>query len=256
MTAAEGPSADFTRRIHPEKGLDSSSKLDGTVRFYSFVRAAMLRTEARQVLDFGAGRGAFWSLNDGEHGSLLHRHLQDLRFGGAEVTAADIDPVVLTHPCSNRQVVLRPGEPLQFADESFDVIVSDVTFEHVEEPALVARELLRVLRPGGYICARTPNKWGYVKFITSLIPNRAHVALLKFIQPDRRAEDVFPTKYRLNSVSEIRRHFAGCEVFHYFDSAEPSYYFGNEIVYRLMLAVHRVMPDFMATSLCVFIRKR
>lgn len=250
------PAGDFTRRIHAEKNIDNTSKLDGTVRFYALVRAVMLRTKARRVLDFGAGRGSFWHLNSEAEGSLLHRHLQDLRFEGAEVTAADVDPVVLTHPCSQNQMVLKPGEPLPFEDEAFDVIVSDVTFEHIDDPESVAGELLRVLRPGGYLCARTPNKFGYVKVITSMVPNRLHVRFLRRIQPDRLAEDVFPTRYKLNSVADIRRHFPGCDVHHYFDSAEPSYYFGNEIVYRLMLLVHRMMPDALATSLCVFIRKR
>lgn len=249
-------SSDFTLRIHPEKNIDNSSKLDGTVRFYSMVRAAMLRTGARQVLDFGAGRGAFWHLSERPDGSLLHRHLQDLRFDGAEVTAADVDPVVLSHPASHRQAVLTPGQPLPFADEAFDLIVSDVTFEHIDDPDPLARELLRVLKPGGYICARTPNKFGYVKIITAMIPNRDHVRFLRRIQPDRLAEDVFPTRYKLNSVADIRRHFQGCEVYHYFDSAEPSYYFGNPLIYRLFLLFHRLLPDALGTSLCLFIRKR
>lgn len=247
---------DFTLRIHPEKNIDNSSKLDGTVRFYNLVRAAMLRTRARQVLDFGAGRGAFWHLSQEPDGSLLHRHLQDLRFEGAEVTAADVDPVVLGHPASHRQVVITPGEPLPFADEAFDVIVSDVTFEHIDDPGPVAGELLRVLKPGGYICARTPNKFGYVKIITAMIPNRSHVRLLRRIQPTRKAEDVFPTRYKLNSVADVRKHFPGCDIYHYQDSAEPSYYFGNSIIYWLFLIVHRLLPDVFGTSLCLFIRKR
>ncbi len=247
---------DFTYEIHPEKNIDNSSKLDGTVRFYSLVRAAMLRTDARQVLDFGAGRGAFWRLSGQPGGSLLRRHLQDLRFGGAEVTAADVDPVVATHPCSHRQVVIQVGSALPFADGAFDVIVSDVTFEHVDDPQFVASELLRVLRPGGYICARTPNKFGYVKVVTSMIPNAQHARFLRRIQPDRLAEDVFPTRYKMNSLADIRQLFSGCEVFHYYDSAEPSYYFGNKILYRIFLAIHRILPDVLATSMCVFIRKR
>jgi SAM-dependent methyltransferase len=215
----------------------------------------MLRTRARRVLDFGAGRGAFWHLNTEADGSLLRRHLQDLRFEGAEVTAGDVDPVVLSHPCSHHQVVIDLTGGLPFKDGQFDVIVSDVTFEHVDNPEHVASELLRVLRPGGYICARTPNRRGYVKIITSMIPNRLHVRFLRRIQPERQAEDVFPTRYKLNSLADIRRHFPGCDIHHYFDSAEPSYYFGREAIYRLFLAFHRLLPDAFATSLCVFIRK-
>ncbi|MEO8112747.1 MAG: class I SAM-dependent methyltransferase [Phenylobacterium sp.] len=247
---------DFTYAIHSEKNIDNSSKLDGTVRFYAFVRSIMLRGKAREVLDFGAGRGAFWYLNTEQDGSLLRRHLQDLRFEGATVTACDVDPVVLTHPCSHQQVVLEMGKALPFPDAAFDLIISDVTFEHIEDPEQVAGELLRVLRPGGYICARTPNKFGYVKLLTSLVPNSRHVALLKRVQPDRAAEDVFPTRYRLNSVNDARRHFRGCDIYHYTDSSEPSYYFGNSIFYRALLLFHKLLPDCFATSICFFIRKR
>lgn len=254
--AAAPVAADFTHRVHPEKNLDNSSKYDGTVRFYSLVRAAMLRTKARHVLDYGAGRGVFWSLNDQAAGSLLRKHLQDLRFEGAEVTAADVDPIVLTHPCSQAQVVVSPGEPLPFEDGAFDVIVSDVTFEHIDDPEHVASELLRVLRPDGYICARTPNKLGYVKLLTAMVPNRLHVRFLRSIQPERLGEDVFPTRYKMNSVKDLKRYFRDCDIYHYFDSAEPSYYFGNSVFYRVVLLVHRILPDMFATSLCVFIRKR
>src|SRR5689334_4258481 len=50
---------DFRERIHPEFRLDGFTKLDGTITFYSCIRALMLRTESKEVLDFGAGRGQF-----------------------------------------------------------------------------------------------------------------------------------------------------------------------------------------------------
>ena len=194
----------FLDRIHPERGVGGFTKLSGTVLFYNFVKAAMARTGATKVLDFGAGRGG-----------TLHtemawvRQLQDLRQLGAQVCAADIDPVVRQHPASDEQVVLERDGPLPFADESFDVIVSDWTFEHVEKPAEIAAELLRILRPGGYVCARTTNRYGYIKLAASLVPNGLHTKVLESVQPDRKPEDVFPTVYKMNSVSQIRRLFPG-----------------------------------------------
>lgn len=243
---------DFTSRTHSEKNVDGFTALDGTVRFYNFVKAAMLGDSgAREVLDFGAGRGGFWH----DDPSAYRRELRDLRSAGATVTACDVDAVVLTHPCSHRQVVISPSEPLPFADGAFDVIVSDMTFEHIEESARIASELLRILKPGGYICARTPNRFGYVRVMASLIPNRLHVAALKRVQPNRKAEDVFPTFYQLNSPSQARRAFAGCDVFHFFDNAEPAYFFSSRSLYAAMLVVHKLMPAFLATGVCFFIRK-
>ena len=242
---------DFTFRRHPEKNIDGFTALDGTVGFYAFVKAAMLRTRAREVLDFGAGRGAFWH----DDTSLYRRHMHDLRTTGATVTACDVDEVVLTHPCSHSQVVIKPDAPLPFPDATFDVIVSDMTFEHIEAPARVGAELLRVLKPGGYICARTPSRTGYVRLVSGLIPNWLHVAALKRIQPGRKAEDVFPIYYRLNSPAQVRAAFPGCEVYHYYHSAEPAYYFGRKSLYAMLQAFHKLMPAKMATAVCFFIRE-
>lgn len=240
----------FLDRIHPERGLAGFTKLDGTVRFYNFVKAAMARSDAKKVLDLGAGRGG-----------PLHtevrwrRDLQDLRQLGAEVWAADVDAAVLQHPASDHQVVLKMGAALPFPDDHFDLIVSDWTFEHVDGPEHVAAELLRVVRPGGYICARTSNKYGYLRLAASAVPNRLHTKVLDYVQPDRRHEDVFPTVYKMNSVTQVRRLFPGCEVFWYRDNSEPAYYFGKAVLYRLFSALHWLLPDVFSVSICFFIRK-
>ena len=245
----------FLNVIHPEALIDGFTKLDGTVTFYSFVKAAMLQLDAKNILDFGAGRGAFWESNTKKHGSLWRRHLQDLRFNDAHVIACDIDPVVKNHPCSHEQIIIQKDLKLPFEDEKFDLIVSDVTFEHIEHPEIVSRELQRVLRKGGYICVRTPNATGYVKIFTQLTPNKLHSKFLKYIQPNRREEDIFPTAYKMNTVSSIKKLFPNCAIYFYRDYAEPAYFFGSEVIYRILLFFHKVLPDYFGTSLCVFIKK-
>lgn len=245
----------FLSRFHPELAIDNFSHLDGTILFYSFAKATMLRTGARRVMDFGAGRGQRLQ-EAGQPGSSMFKvRLMDLRSEGAEVWACDVDPVVTSHPASHHQIVIGQDGMLPFEDDFFDVIVSDVTFEHVEDAQGVARELTRVVRPGGYICARTPNKYGYVALATRLVPNRWHVPFLRRVAPIKQAQDVFPTRFRMNSVREIRRLFAGCEVMFYRESASPSYHFGSGLIYALLLGLHKLLPNSLATSLCVFIRK-
>jgi len=241
----------LTCRWHPEKGIDSFSKLDGTVRFYNFVKAILLKVNAKDILDFGAGRGEFWF----DEKSNYRRYLRDLRTYGANVTACDIDDAVRSHPCSHRQIVIRSGERLPFEDEAFDVIVSDMTFEHLEDVDHVARELLRILKFGGYICARTPNRFGYPRIISSLIPNRLHARVLRYIQPDRRREDIFPTFYRVNSPAQARRAFKDCVIYHYYDSSEPAYFFGSNVLYGALMLVHAILPPRLSTSVCFFIHK-
>lgn len=240
----------FLDRIHPERGVAGFTKRDGTLLFYNFVKAVICKVGARRVLDFGAGRGGPL------HTSILwRREVQDLRQFGAEVWAADVDPVVGTHPASHHQVVLHIGQPLPFEDEFFDVIVSDWTFEHIDDPEQVARELQRILKPGGYICARTVNRHGYIRLATGLVPNRLHARALGRIQPNREVHDIFPTVYKMNTVSAIRRLFPECEVRWYRDKAQPAYFFNNALVYRLFRVVHWALPDAWAPTICFFIRK-
>ena len=242
--------AGVQNRIHPERGATGFTKLDGTIKFYSFVKAIIRDHGARRVMDFGAGRGAFFSTE-----SAWRRELQDLRQYGAQVWACDIKDAVTSHPCSDHQMVTTSGEKLPFDDEFFDLVVADFTFEHITDPSFTASELVRVLRTGGMICARTPNRYGYVKIFTQLVPNSMHARFLRLIQPDRRAEDVFPTAYKLNSVRQVERYFQNCSIYWYRDSAEPAYFFGNSILYRFCLLIHKFIPDVMATSICFFIRK-
>ncbi len=239
-------------KIHPEYNIDSFTKNDATVLFFNFVRALIGKTESNpKVLDFGAGRGSFHYSKSSSYSAQLH----NLQTTGAEVWAADVDEIVTTHPCSDHQVVLKIGEPLPFDDNTFDVIVSDFVFEHLDAPKEIAKELLRITKPNGWICARTPNKWGYVTFASRLIPNSLHAKLLKKIQPGRHESDVFPTVYKLNSPNDIRQHFPSCTVQWFYHSGDPSYHFGSGIMYRALLLLHRLLPPKFATCAFFFIQK-
>lgn len=50
--------------------------------------------------------------------------------------------------------IIGVGERLPFKDNSFDAVVSIAVLEHVKDPFLCAREIIRVLKPGGelYCC--------------------------------------------------------------------------------------------------------
>src|SRR6516225_6909042 len=88
--------------------------------------------------------------------------LRNLRGKVREVIGANIDSIVTTNPSLDRAIVLEPDGGIPLADRCVRMVVSDFTFEHIENPAYVARELDRILAPGGWICARTPNRNDYV----------------------------------------------------------------------------------------------
>jgi SAM-dependent methyltransferase len=52
--------------------------------------------------------------------------------------------------------VLGVGQMLPFADGSFDVVFSFAVLEHVRDPFLCAKELVRVLKPGGRLFGAVP----------------------------------------------------------------------------------------------------
>jgi SAM-dependent methyltransferase len=48
------------------------------------------------------------------------------------------------------------GEILPFKDETFDAVISSAVLEHVKDPFLCAREIIRVLKPGGELMCCVP----------------------------------------------------------------------------------------------------
>lgn len=56
-------------------------------------------------------------------------------------------------------IALGEGENLPFADDSFDLILSNEVLEHVADDRACAAEMARVARPGGRIVIFAPNRW-------------------------------------------------------------------------------------------------
>ena len=55
-------------------------------------------------------------------------------------------------------LVVANGEALPYAADSFDLVLSHETLEHVGDDALYAAEMIRVLRPGGRAIIFCPNR--------------------------------------------------------------------------------------------------
>jgi SAM-dependent methyltransferase len=103
---------------------------------------ALLPDVARaRVLDAGCGDG--W-------------YAEQLAARGARVSAIDASPRMVEH--ARRRLgaavevrVADLGEPLDFADGSFDGIVSALALEHVRDWDAAFAELRRILVPGGWL---------------------------------------------------------------------------------------------------------
>ena len=240
---------DPTIHFFPEIGAGGFSRVDSTIQFYERINALIKPDFV--LLDFGAGRGVADVI-------CYRRELRNFKSKVCEVIGADIDPVVAQNPLLSRAFVLDPAGSIPLPDECVNLIISDFTFEHIEDPYRTASELDRILIPGGWICARTPNKYGYVALANQLVPESFHLRLLRFLQPSRQEKDVFKTFYRLNTVGALKRHFkqAKYDYFVYSWDAEPAYHGNYKSVFRVLKTIHGLTPPIFRTLLLIFLRKR
>jgi ubiquinone/menaquinone biosynthesis C-methylase UbiE len=96
--------------------------------------------------------------------------------------------------------------PIPKPDGTFAVVVVDWVVEHLPEPEQCFGELLRVTKPGGWVCIRTSNLFHYSYAIAALVgTTRLGERLLSWVQPSRKECDVFPKCYRANTGGALRR---------------------------------------------------
>jgi len=93
--------------------------------------------------------------------SCAHGRLLDLGCGKAPLYGIYRSLVTSVTCCdwandAHIDVVSDLAEPLPFADGAFDTIILSDVLEHAPDPALVWREMTRVLSPGGHIVMNVP----------------------------------------------------------------------------------------------------
>ena len=246
-----GRAVSIRQRRYPESTIDSFSRVDGAVEFY--LRVGALLEPHMTVLDFGAGRGQ-WV----EDSSRTRRRLRDFRDRVARVIGVDVDDAVTTNPSVHEAHVVEPGARLPLDDGSVDVVVSDFTFEHIDDPTPVVEELYRVVKPGGWVCARTPNKWGYIGIGARAVPNSWHVRWLSRLQPHRKDVDVFPVRYQLNTRADLAAAFDPQRWEHvvYSMPGEPNYAGGSRLASAALGVLPRLLPRKADPVLLIFLRRR
>ncbi|HYW45000.1 MAG TPA: class I SAM-dependent methyltransferase [Bryobacteraceae bacterium] len=239
--------ASLQNKYYPECRFGGFTQHDGTVAFYTRVNALL---DPRSVIvDFGCGRGAV--VDDPVR---FRRQVRDLRAAGRTVIGVDVDPMGGGNPFLNEFRLLSTDGTWPLDSASADLVVTDCVLEHLLAPEFFFAQAARVLKPGGYICIRTPNSASYVGLISRLVPPRLHQAVLKKAQPGRREEDVFPAVYRCNSVWRLRgmleKH--GFDAVVYGHGAEPGYLDFSRWAYLLGVFYQKYAPVWMRPSLFAF----
>jgi ubiquinone/menaquinone biosynthesis C-methylase UbiE len=160
----------------------------------------------------------------------------------AQVIGIDIENSLETDNRRNPFGIRGDLAQLPFGPNSFDVIISRSVIEHLADPPQVFLEFARVLKPGGVTIVITPNKYDYVSVIAAITPYWVHRRLVSriFQVPE---DDVFPTRYRANTRSAIRKAFRSAgmheteleSINHY-----PAYLMFSPVLFRLGVLYERI----------------
>jgi len=92
--------------------------------------------------------------------------------GASQVIGGDIYPPAIEVAKKNFRksgidFFLLDATVIPFADESFDIVVSLETIEHLEQYRQYLTEVQRVLKPGGIFVCSTPNRWHHYASLIS-----------------------------------------------------------------------------------------
>jgi SAM-dependent methyltransferase len=168
------------------------------VRYKELLRQ-LLRPQVRW-LDLGCGHNVIrpWALLPGE---------DERTYTCAPSLSVGIDRDVSALR-GNQCIPLRVAASMElvpFLDDSFDLVTANMVVEHNENPRALMSEVWRILRPNGCFIFHTPNKYFPTSIVASLLPKHVKSTLVELLTR-RRANDVYPTYYRVNTRSEITRY--------------------------------------------------
>lgn len=250
-SGGRGIRSDPRLRYFPEARFGGYSDIDQLVVFYTRVRS--LLEPSFTVLDIGCGRG-----KHAEEGTP-RSNLKILNDHCKTVIGIDVNPAARHNPFVDQFHLIDPNGTWPIPDASVDLAVSDYVLEHVENPGLFLSECRRVIRPGGYLCMRTTNALSYFGIAARVIPNRLHSPIVQraYVNP-RKEEDVFPIRYRCNTVRAVRqaldRH--GFEHCVYGYQSDPAHFAFSRALYFFGVLYQRLAPRAIRTAIFVFARRR
>ena len=180
---------------YPESRFGGFSRVDGTVLFFARVNA-LLKDDAT-VVDIGCGKGRHVNAK-----STFKSELRVLKGKCARVIGIDVDESAAGNPVVDEFRLIEDSRwPLK--DDSVDFCIAHYVLEHVQFPIDFFAECKRILKPGGIMCIRTPNAWGYPALAARLVPNKWHLKVLRRLSDGQR-EDAYPTYFRCNTTRKIR----------------------------------------------------
>jgi SAM-dependent methyltransferase len=136
--------------------LDRAGALAAIVENRRLVRDGLAVRPGDAMLDVGSGNGE-------EANAIAELVGPNGRVVGVDLSSALVEEARRRTPKSvaNVEFSVADAHALPFRDDEFDAVRAERTLQHVEHPEVVAREMVRVVRPGGRVAAWEPD-WGLI----------------------------------------------------------------------------------------------
>ncbi len=131
-------------------GAPRGTELQKTVELITGKLRRLGSFSGERMLDVGCGDGTFTKILGRDFREICGIDVQDEFLSRFRSTAASD---------ARFQVTNMSASAMTFPDAHFDTIVSIETLEHVPDLVGAAREICRVLKPGGELVITVPNRW-------------------------------------------------------------------------------------------------
>lgn len=197
---------------------------DAGTRYAEHINAQV--TPQTRLLDVGCGRD-----------SLAATAIQQAH----DTHGIDLVHIDLLHNDLLLTTTLATAEHIPFADETFDLVISQWVVEHFTAPERAFAEMARVLKPGGALVFMTTNAHNYIPLFSRLVPTQAQHFLINALLK-RPTHESFPTYFRANTHKRISQLAAlsGLEIEHFVFVGNPFYMAFNVLAFRAALAFEKL----------------
>jgi len=158
---------------------------DFQARHLSFLESNLGHLKDKFVLDVGCGEG----------GLVIALKKKGLKVLGVDLSKTALDIARLQLMCrenfGNPSILGQAeGHQLPFRDDTFDLVTSVDTLEHIPDLPGFLKEIRRILKKGGHFYANTPNRhWPYEThcrmFLLHWIPLNLRPPIIKTFFPKR-----------------------------------------------------------------------
>ena len=162
---------------------------------------SLLSTES-SVLEIGAGSGK------GHQNFIDYRSLCDFSLG------IDLDPRVLDNPNFHENSNISAYELDQYKDRKFDLILSNMVAEHIDDPDEFIKQQLALMHSNSQSIHQTVSKYYYSSLANYVVSDRVKFWLIEKLGSGRASKDVFPAHYLLNTKKDLLKlaNKHGCEI--------------------------------------------